>query len=109
MLGKEKKSGQEKVVAVLATVFLVSLGLCGVNFVAVMSSNGSGAGAWLGITAYIELFGMVLSGGGLLFIAIIAIASAIIDSLSNRGSKPVSIIERDIQKEEIVEKDREEK
>jgi hypothetical protein len=91
----KEKSGLEKTAIVLGTVFLVSLGLCGVNFVAAKGEVMHGDGGLLIATAYLELFGMVVSGAGLLVVALIAIARAMIDSFSSRGSDTVSIIEKD--------------
>jgi hypothetical protein len=91
----DEKSGLEKAAAILGAVFLVSLGLCGVNFVAVSGNVMRGDGGLLIVTAYLELFGMAVSGVGLVVVALIAIARAIIDSFSSRGSDAVSIIEKD--------------
>jgi hypothetical protein len=94
----EEKSGLKKAAAILGAVFLVSLGLCGVNLVAVSGNMMRGADGFFFVTAYLELFGMAVSGVGLLVVALIAIVRAMIDSFSSRGSDAVSIIEKDKEK-----------
>jgi hypothetical protein len=69
--GREK-SGLAKAATILATGFGISFGLCGLNVVAVFSSRTGGAG-FLGITAYIELAGMIICAAGLVIVGIIAI------------------------------------
>ena len=82
------KTGLAKATALLATVFCVAIGLCGANFVGIImfvpiggSSGPTGFRAWvsntLGVTAYLEVAAMVLSGAGLIVIALLAIARAI--------------------------------
>lgn len=94
-----KKSGLAKAAAVLAIVFLVSLGLCGVNFLA-LSSGGAmnGAEGFLFVTAYLELFGMAVGAVGLVIVGIIAIVKAVMDRFSTKESESVSIIEKDEEK-----------
>ena len=73
--GSEPKSGIAKVVTAFATIFLVSLGLCGVNFVAAMSSRfgqgGSGEGLLM-TGAYLEVFGMAVGAAGLAVVGVFA-------------------------------------
>jgi hypothetical protein len=71
------KGGLAKAVAILATAFFISLGLCGINTVAVVVTNTGGPG-FLFTSAYIELAGLILSSVGLGFIAIFVIGRAIV-------------------------------
>jgi hypothetical protein len=72
------KSGLAKATAFLATLLGVSLGLCGVNFVAVMSAvswggSSSMAASVLTFTGIVELAGIAVGIVGLVIVAIIAI------------------------------------
>jgi hypothetical protein len=89
-----------KAVALLATVFVVSLGLCGLDLVAVMNSSGTtnGSNSVLIFTAYLGSMGMVVSGAGLIVVAVVAIVRGAISNFSSKGSGPVSIIEKDEDK-----------
>jgi hypothetical protein len=76
------KSGLAKAATILSAVFLLSLGLCGVNFFAVMryappmgpapSKRAVIVGQILSVTAWLELAVMALSGFGLLIVLVIA-------------------------------------
>ena len=82
----QNQTGLAKLAAILATILLVALGLCGANFVAVMKfvpfdGTSRETPLWVSqglmLTAFFELFFMGLSTLGLVVIAIIAIARAI--------------------------------
>ena len=66
-------TGLAKAVAILASGLVICLGLCGLNFVAVVSGVGI-AGSILGLTAYLELAGMIICAAGLVAVLIIALA-----------------------------------
>jgi len=74
------KSGLSKATAILATILGISLGLCGANFVAVMtlvSKSGTAmqgpADTFLTVTGITELVGIGVGVVGLLIVAGIAI------------------------------------
>lgn len=83
------KSGLAKATALLATLLLVSIGLCGANFVGVILFVPIGGGnppppTWrdwpayvLAPAAYIELAGIAVGIVGLIVVAVIAIFRAI--------------------------------
>jgi len=63
------KSGLAKAAAVLATILGISLGLCGLNFIAVLHVQGDSS--FLLLTAYMELAGILLGAFGLLIVLVI--------------------------------------
>jgi hypothetical protein len=72
------KTGLAKAAAILITSLGISSGLCGLNFIATLSinrvSNTFAAGTGLLIvTAFAELFVMILSAAGLLIVLLLAI------------------------------------
>jgi hypothetical protein len=88
------QTGLAKAAALLATIFGVAVGLCGANFVAVItlvpvggSSGPTGFRGWisniLGVTAYIELAAMILSAAGLVVLGVVATVRAIARSFTN--------------------------
>jgi hypothetical protein len=80
----ERKSGLAKATAILATIFLVSIGLCGANFVAATSFprfNGNGI---LMSTGWIELLCMGLSLLGLILVLFLWLGKVIRDLFKNR-------------------------
>ena len=96
---EEKKSGLAKAATILVTMFLVSLGLCGLNFLALVGGGVMGNGSSVLITtAYLELAGMVVGAAGLLIVGVIAIVQGVIDQFSTRSPDSVSIIEKDEEK-----------
>jgi hypothetical protein len=81
-----------KIVAILAVIFGISLGMCGLNVLAVSAfSRGNGGPAQLLIaTAWLELFVMIISGLGL----IMALILWGVDSLFSKGPKRNPDIQR---------------
>jgi hypothetical protein len=88
------QTGLAKAAALLATIFVIGIGLCGANFVAVIAlvpmggpSGPMGFRAWvsgtLSITAYLELAAIVLSALGLVVVGLIAIARGIKDHFTH--------------------------
>jgi hypothetical protein len=75
--GYAQKSGLAKAATVFAIVLVVSIGLCGVNMVAVMSAHNGQTQKVLMFTAYSELLGMVVGALGLIVVGIIAVVRAI--------------------------------
>lgn len=82
------RTGLAKAAALLATILVIAIGLCGANFFLVISNGEifgppatTGPKAWLanvlGITAYIELIVMAICALGLILIALIAASRAI--------------------------------
>ena len=71
------KTGLAKLISIFSTAFLVTLGLCGVNFVAVVSNpnDGSNLGEILGkllwITARLEIFLLIVCFLALLILSIV--------------------------------------
>jgi hypothetical protein len=81
------KTGLAKLATIFATGFLVSLGLCGANFVAVMSgfSGHPVLPNLLFITAWLEIAGMLVCAVGLLVIGIVMLVNYV-----GRGPKSPS-------------------
>jgi hypothetical protein len=73
----EGKSELAKWAAVLAAVLGISIGLCGINYVADISVSSSLANTILAVTGAIELVGIIGSILGLILVAIIAIARSL--------------------------------
>lgn len=73
------KTGLARLATIFATGFGISLGLCGVNFVAVTSglSGRPQLSNLLFITAWIELAGMAICAFGLLAVGIIALVDSV--------------------------------
>jgi hypothetical protein len=74
----EQKTGLTKAVAILCTIFIISLGLCGMNIA--FSHFATGDGSFLVITAAIESLGMLGSLLGLLIVAVLFIVRSIRNS-----------------------------
>jgi hypothetical protein len=95
----EGKTGLPKLTAIFATVLMISLGLCGANFVAVILFVPIGGGTpppptwrdWpqyvLTFTGYAELLGMAVGLLGLLFVGLAAIWQAIHGSLFSNADE----------------------
>jgi len=79
-----------KIVVVLAIVFGVSLGLCGLTFVfsASGSRSSAAAGAFVGIAGIIELGAMLLSAVCLVITVVVWVIAAIFASFSHKDSEP---------------------
>jgi len=72
------RTGLAKATTVLATVLLVSVGLCGVNFVAMSGGiDLNGLSGLLIVSAYLEALAIVVSAAGLLIVGIITIVRAL--------------------------------
>ena len=82
------KTGLAKATAILATVLGVSLGLCGMNFFAVISFAGSswfsGGVTFLAVAGWIELAAIALSFVGLIVVGVMAAVRAVTGSGSER-------------------------
>ncbi|MBT9330368.1 hypothetical protein [Paracidobacterium acidisoli] len=77
-LQSENRTGLAKAAAVLASVFTVSLGLCGVNFLAVTGLRSSNIfQPFLAIAGWTELLAIVLSFAGLVLLGFFALILAI--------------------------------
>ena len=72
-------AGLAKAIAILCTIFIISLGLCGLNVA--VSRFITGDGSALIATGILEGFGMLVSVLGLLIVAVIVIARAIRNTL----------------------------
>jgi hypothetical protein len=72
-----------KIVAVLAIVFGISLGLCGVTYVAAVAAKG---GDFVVIFGVIELAGMALSAAGLVLTLIVWVILAIAANFTRESS-----------------------
>ncbi|MGA3373441.1 MAG: hypothetical protein ABSC48_16945 [Terracidiphilus sp.] len=80
-----------KIAAVLATVFGVSLGLCGVTFV--LSSGGNrGSGFFEGL-GMLELAAMALSAAGLALTLVVYVTLLIFGSFSEKVSQPQKLFD----------------
>lgn len=66
---KKGRSGLAKATAVFASIFGISLGLCGMNFM-VLTQAENKMGEVLIVTAYIEVIGMLVGLAGLFFIGV---------------------------------------
>jgi hypothetical protein len=82
---KKPRSCLAKAAAILAAIFGISLGLCGVNFFALV--NKSGDNDFLMFTAYAETAAIGASALGLLAIGFIAIFRVIAKALSSERDK----------------------
>jgi hypothetical protein len=75
------KTGLARPTAILATLLLVSSGLCGANYVAVIGSQSRQTPGWLGglliATGIAELLGIAVGLVGLVCVAVIAIFRAV--------------------------------
>jgi hypothetical protein len=87
------KAGLAKATAVLATLLLVSTGLCGTNYLAVFAfrslPNQSGLATLLILTGTAELIGIVIGILGLFIVAAIVIVKAlrkVVAARSNGGN-----------------------
>ena len=89
-----EKSGLKKAAAILGAIFLISLGLCGANFVVVANGNNY-PGALLMSTGFLELLGMAVGAIGLAIVGVIAIVRKVRDVSSQKNSDSISIIEKD--------------
>ena len=81
--GKDRKArtGLARLAAILATALVVSIGLCGVNFLAVVSFAPTMGSNWRGIignllivAGWLEIIAMGVSAGGLTVVGLIALA-----------------------------------
>jgi hypothetical protein len=82
------KSGEAQAVAVLATVLIVSLGLCGLNWGIDSSARWSRPlDNWVLFTGMIELAAIVLSAGGLFVLGLLFIVRKLYDALHTGNSK----------------------
>jgi len=72
-------TGLAKAVAILAVGLGISIGLCGLNFIAVTTLKGDNS--VLIVTAYLELAGMIICAAGLMIVAIIAVSRMIAKAL----------------------------
>ncbi|MFY9852610.1 MAG: hypothetical protein WAK26_01880 [Terracidiphilus sp.] len=79
-----------KIITVLAIVFGISLGLCGVTFVLSMSGDRGGGGIFVGL-GILELIAIVLSASLLALTLVALVTLAIIGSFSGEVSQPVKL------------------
>jgi hypothetical protein len=75
-----------RIVTVLAIVFGVSLGLCGMTWI-ISSGNGSGVGLLIGL-GMLELVAMALSAAGLVLTLVVWVILAAIGSFGKNASQP---------------------
>ena len=75
-----------KIITVLAIVFGISLGLCGVTFV-LSSGGGSGSGFLIGL-GILELVALGVSLAGLLLTLLVLVTLSIFGSFSEKVSQP---------------------
>jgi hypothetical protein len=68
----KEKTKLSKLATGFAVGFLVSLGLCGANFLAIVGGGGRSFSVLLLVTAYAELAGMVVCAIGLLIVGLVA-------------------------------------
>jgi hypothetical protein len=87
-----------KIVAVLATVFGISLGLCGITFVLSMGGargRGGIGGFFVGL-GVLELIAIVLSAALLALTLVVLVTLFIFESFSEKVSQPIKLFdERD--------------
>jgi hypothetical protein len=80
-----------KIVTILAIVFVVSLGLCGLTYAA--STGTSGDGGYVIALGLIELAAMALSLLGLIVTALVWLVKAILESLSPNNGNPQKLFD----------------
>ncbi len=84
-----------KIIAVLATVFGVSLGLCGVTFFfSIGGSRGSIGGFFVGL-GVLELIAIVLSAAGLALTLLVVVTLWIFGSFSEKVSQPQKLFDEE--------------
>jgi membrane protein implicated in regulation of membrane protease activity len=82
-----------KIVTVLAIVFGVSLGLCGVTFF--LSSGGGSGGGFLVGFGMLELAAIILSAAGLALILVVFVALSIFEGFSEKVSQPQKLFDEE--------------
>jgi len=84
------KTSLAKLATSFAIGFVVSLGLCGVNFLTFTIGLGGGAKLPVAfvITGYVELAGMAICAVGLLIVCLVALVQAIYRRLSPTQDSP---------------------
>jgi hypothetical protein len=79
---RAKKTGLAKAAACFAALLLISLGLCGMNFFALIKfGNPTQSTSLLMVTAWTELVGIIVGLLGLVVIAVVGIAKALVGRL----------------------------
>ena len=81
------KTGLAKAAAVLATIFGISLGLCGATSLALSALSVTGRSFFATALWMIETAGLVLSALGLLVVGIIAVGKGILQRISSLKDK----------------------
>ena len=81
-----------KIVIILASIFGVALGLCGVTAFAAGAMRGS-AGNFLPIFGIIELAAILLSAIGLVFTVILWVIMSAVGNFSSENSDPPTILD----------------
>lgn len=80
----QDKTGLAKAIAILSTIFVISLGLCGANAVAAFVLNDPlQDSSTLAVTGYFELLGIFVGGVGVLLISLIAFVRSLIQRFSS--------------------------
>jgi hypothetical protein len=82
-----------KIVTVLAIVFGVSLGLCGVTYF--LSSDGGNGNGFLAGFGILELAAIILSAAGLALILVVFVALSIFGSFSEKVSQPQKLFDEE--------------
>jgi len=72
-----EENGFPKTILILAVIFLVSSGLCGLQLIVANSSGGSSSGWVLIPLGIAELIAMLLSAGGIVVVCVLWIASTV--------------------------------
>ena len=80
-----------KIVTVLAIVFGISLGLCGVTF-ALSAGSGQGGGFFMGL-GILELVALGVSMAGLVLACVVWVTLSIFGSFSEKVSQPQKLYE----------------
>jgi membrane protein implicated in regulation of membrane protease activity len=80
-----------KIVTVLAIVFGISLGLCGVTFI-FSSGGGSGSGFFIGL-GMLELVALGVSMAGLLLTLLVFVTLSIFGGFSEKVSQPQKLVD----------------
>jgi membrane protein implicated in regulation of membrane protease activity len=83
-----------KIITVLAIVFGISLGLCGVTFVLSMGGGRSGGGFFVGL-GILELVALGVSMAGLLLTLLVFVTLSIFGGFSEKVSQPQKLFDQE--------------
>jgi len=87
-----------KIVTVLAIVFGVSLGLCGLTFV--VSSGGSNGGGFIWGLGWLEFAAMAISATGMVLTVVVWVILSAVSSFGSKASQPQKLFDEEDKPED---------